>query len=242
MTHTYKISGMTCEGCAAKIKHLLSNISGVTNVLIHLAKQDGDITMEHHIPISELKKALSGTKYKIEEEQHSIETIPSDLSPVTLKTYKPIFLIFGFITGITLLIQFINPPFNLMQFMQQFMAGFFLVFSFFKLLDVAAFAMSYRNYDIIAKTWNGYGYVYPFIELALGISFLIPSLILLSNVATLIIMVVSSIGVIQSVVKKQKIQCACLGAVFNLPMSTITIIEDGLMVTMSAISLILLKH
>jgi hypothetical protein len=44
--------------------------------------------------------------------------------------------------------------------------------------------------------------------------------------------------VLQSVLNKQKIKCACLGAVFNLPMSTITIIEDGLMIAMSVTMLI----
>jgi hypothetical protein len=47
----------------------------------------------------------------------------------------------------------------------------------------------------------------------------------------------SSIGVIQSVVNKRQIRCACLGAVFNLPMSTVTIIEDLLMVAMSVLML-----
>ena len=51
-------------------------------------------------------------------------------------------------------------------------------------------------------------------------------------------MTVSIIGVLQSVFNKRKIQCACLGAVFNLPMSTVTIIEDLLMITMSGIMLI----
>jgi hypothetical protein len=49
---------------------------------------------------------------------------------------------------------------------------------------------------------------------------------------------ISSIGVIKSVLNKRKIQCACLGAVFNLPMSTVTIIEDLLMVAMAATTLI----
>jgi hypothetical protein len=40
--------------------------------------------------------------------------------------------------------------------------------------------------------------------------------------------------VLQSVFNKRKIQCACLGAVFNLPMSTVTIIEDAMMIAMSA--------
>jgi hypothetical protein len=52
---------------------------------------------------------------------------------------------------------------------------------------------------------------------------------------------VSIIGVLQTVFVKRKIQCACLGAVFNLPMSTITIMEDGLLVGMSIIMLTMVK-
>ena len=51
-------------------------------------------------------------------------------------------------------------------------------------------------------------------------------------------MTVSIIGVLQSVMNKRKIKCACLGDVFNLPMSTITIIEDALMIGMSVIMLL----
>jgi hypothetical protein len=50
-------------------------------------------------------------------------------------------------------------------------------------------------------------------------------------------MSISIIGVLQSVLNKKKIQCACLGAVFNLPMSTVTIIEDALMIAMSGLML-----
>jgi hypothetical protein len=53
-------------------------------------------------------------------------------------------------------------------------------------------------------------------------------------------MSISLVGVLQSVLNKRKIKCACLGDVFNLPMSTITIIEDALMIVMSLIMLIYL--
>ena len=46
-------------------------------------------------------------------------------------------------------------------------------------------------------------------------------------------MFVSLIGVIKSVVQKSEIECACLGTVFNLPMSYVTIIEDGIMLVMA---------
>jgi hypothetical protein len=55
-------------------------------------------------------------------------------------------------------------------------------------------------------------------------------------------MAVSSIGVIQSVFQKRKIRCACLGTVFNLPMSTVTLVEDGLMIAMAAGALFGMGH
>jgi hypothetical protein len=115
------------------------------------------------------------------------------------------------------------------------MAGFFLVFSFFKLLDLKGFADSYSTYDIVARNWKGWGYVYVFIELALGLAFLTGFNPFLTNAITLVVMTISIIGVLQSVLNKRKIKCACLGTVFNLPMSTITIIEDALMILMSGI-------
>ena len=93
-------------------------------------------------------------------------------------------------------------------------------------------------YDIVAKKWNGWGYVYIFVELALGLAFLTEFNPILTNSITLLVMAVSLIGVVQSLLNKRKIKCACLGDVFNLPMSTITIIEDGLMIVMSGIMLL----
>ena len=126
--------------------------------------------------------------------------------------------------------------------MQNFMGAFFLAFSFFKLLDLRGFADSYRMYDIIAQRVPSYGYVYPFIELALGAAYIAgiqPSAV---NMTTLMVMSVSSIGVIQSVLQKRKIRCACLGTVFNLPMSTVTLVEDGLMIAMAAAMLLGMGH
>lgn len=91
--------------------------------------------------------------------------------------------------------------------------------------------------NIVAKRWNGYGYVYAFIELGLGVCYLTGVQPVLVNAITCIVMSVSIVGVFQSVLNKQKIKCACLGDVFNLPMSTITIIEDALMILMSGLML-----
>ena len=114
----------------------------------------------------------------------------------------------------------------------------FRSFSFFKLLDLRAFADSYSSYDILAGQWRAWGLVYPFVELGLGILFLVGYDPVVTNAVTLVVMGVSIIGVIRSVAGRRPIRCACLGAVFNLPMSTITIIEDGLMIGMSVYGLL----
>jgi copper chaperone CopZ len=242
MTHTYTVTGMTCSGCSAKVQFLLSKVPDVVSVQVDLEKKQAEISMQKHVGTDMLEAALAGTKYTITEK--AAKPVSGDIpeeEPVTLKTYLPIFLIFGYITATTLLIQYLHQRFDAMEWMSQFMAGFFLVFSFFKLLDIGAFAMSYSSYDILAKRWTGYGYLYPFIELGLGLSFLVPAFHFWSNAITLVVMSISIIGVLQSVLNKRKIQCACLGAVFKLPMSSITIMEDALMIAMSALSLFLIN-
>jgi len=88
-------------------------------------------------------------------------------------------------------------------------------------------------YDIIARKFPAWGYIYAFTELLLGIAFLINFNPIITNSLTFVVMSVSIIGVLQTVLDKKTIKCACLGDVFNLPMSTVTIIEDGLMIIMS---------
>jgi hypothetical protein len=80
--------------------------------------------------------------------------------------------------------------------------------------------------------------VYPFIELILGAAYLIDFKPWLTNSVTLLVMSISAAGVVQSVLAKRKIRCACLGTVFNLPMSTVTIVEDGMMIAMAAAMLL----
>lgn len=231
MVHTYQVTGMTCGSCEAKVKSALLMVENVTNVEVSKDENAATITMEKHIPLDKFQKALLG-KYQISAIHHH------EMAEQTmgwLETYKPILLIFFYITLVTLLVQFSNHHFDGMQWMQHFMAGFFLVFSFFKLLNLKGFAESYVMYDVVAKRFPVWAYFYAFIELALGIAYLANFNPLFTNAVTFLVMSTSIIGVLQSVLNKKKIQCACLGAVFNLPMSTVTIIEDALMIVMSGL-------
>jgi cation transport ATPase len=242
MIHTYNITGMTCGNCVAKTKSQLLMLGDITEANIQLTAPQATITMQKHVPLNILQIALSKAgNYTIAEADdgmHHQDATQQESSWLT--TYKPILLIGAYITGITLLVEAISSHFNWENWMQNFMAGFFLVFSFFKLLNLKGFAESYAMYDIVAKKWNNWGYVYAFTELALGLAFLTGFNPMLTNTVTFVVMTVSIIGVLQSVLNKRKIKCACLGDVFNLPMSTVTIIEDALMISMSAVMLLMM--
>ena len=240
MTHTYNITGMTCGNCVAKAKSQLLMLGDVTEASLQLSAPQATITMHKHIPVTALQQALSKAgNYTITEADGGMHTAPGvEETKSWLTTYKPILLIAAFITGITFLIEVVSGDFNWHRWMRYFMAGFFLTFSFFKLLDLRGFAENYSSYDILARKWATWGYVYAFIELGLGIAYLINFNPLLTNAVAFIVMSVSISGVLQSVLNKRRIQCACLGTVFNLPMSTVTIIEDALMIAMSGVMLL----
>jgi len=130
--------------------------------------------------------------------------------------------------------------FDWMRAMGNFMGGFFLAFSFFKLLNLQGFVDAYQTYDVIARPVRAYGYVYPFIELGLGIAYLVRLAPVVTNLFTLVVMLVSVVGVTQALLQKRRIQCACLGTVFNLPMTKVTFVEDALMAGMAVVMLVAL--
>lgn len=237
MTHIYNLTGMTCGSCEAKVKSALLNIEYVTAVEVSKETNSATITMNKHIALSDFQKTLD-PKYQISAVNHSEI---AEQTKSWFETYKPILLIFFYISLVVFVLNFDFGHFNYMTAMQHFMAGFFLVFSFFKLLNLKGFAESYAMYDVVARRIPVWGYVYAFIELGLGIAYLINFNPLITNWVTFIVMTISIIGVLQSVLNKKKIQCACLGAVFNLPMSTVTIIEDALMIAMSGFMIVTLS-
>jgi len=236
MVHQYQVKGMTCNSCEAKVKSALLTIENVTNVTVSKDLENATITMDKHIALSDLQKVLDN-KYQITAINHNEV---AEQTKSWFETYKPILLIFFYILLVTTLLQTQNTKFDFMQAMRHFMSGFFLIFSFFKLLNLKGFAESYVMYDVLAKQIPVWAYLYVFIELGLGIAFLVNFNPILTNSITVIVMSISIIGVLQSALNKEKIQCACLGAVFNLPMSTVTIIEDALMIAMSGIMLFIM--
>ena len=237
MTHKYSIVGMTCNNCVAKVKNELLKLGDIESAEVQLQSPQATITMSKHISTPILQQAISKAgNYAIKEaDEGMIHHIANKAEEDGLSnpSYFPIFLIFGYIAGVTLLVQISAGEFDWMIWMRHFMAGFFLVFSFFKIMNLRGFAEGYSTYDIVAGKIPVWGFIYPFIELILGILFLTGFGIKSTTIATFIIMGVSSIGVIKSLLQKKTFQCACLGTVIKIPLSKVTLFEDMLMVVMS---------
>jgi copper chaperone CopZ len=239
MTHSYQISGMTCNSCVAKVKSELLKIGDVTAAEVQREAPQASISMSRHIALSALQEAVSKAgNYTIAEASLDAMPMTEAMAADAPPSYLPIVLIFGYIAGAALLVQLGRGAFDWQSWMMDFMAGFFLVFSFFKMISLRPFAEGYRSYDLVAKAVPAFGFVYPFVELALGVAFLTRFEPRLTNIVTLIVMGISTIGVVRSLLKKQQFQCACLGTVIKLPLSKVTLAEDLLMVLMSAAMLI----
>lgn len=227
---TYTIEGMTCQGCVKRVQAALGPFAETVTVSLEPPRAVLTHPTGHLV---DLQKALSSSHYRIHESTKMTSTTPSWLA-----TYSPLLLILAYIGLTSVLVQIPSGTVSYEETMRYFMAGFFLVFSFFKLLDIQSFAQAYAGYDLFAARWHTWGLIYPFVELALGVAYLVGWQPVWVNLLTLIVMGFSAIGVIRAVMNKQNIRCACLGSVFQLPMSTVTIIEDLGMAAMAGLMLI----
>lgn len=155
-----------------------------------------------------------------------------------LKDFLPLIVIFSLIISFTAIRQWYFG-FGIANAMYDFMAAFFLIFGFFKIINLAGFAEAYSTYDIVAQRFFAYGYIYPFIEIILGLCYLLRYQLTLANWVTLLLMIISSIGVAIELRKQKEITCACLGAVFKIPMTYVTLAEDVIMGLMALIMLVI---
>ncbi|RKN83388.1 heavy metal translocating P-type ATPase [Ulvibacterium marinum] len=236
MKHIYKITGMTCSGCSASVTEKLSQVDGITKVDVNLQKAEAEISMDTHISINALKSALPDKYGILEREDHAEDIIMGEAEEKTkLQQLRPLFLIFIYLFATAFLLNYKEG--NVHSAMLDFMGLFYIVFSFFKLLDLKGFPESFRMYDPLAKAVPIYGWIYPFIELALGLMFLMRYSVTTALIATIVLLGVTTVGVTKTLLDKKSIQCACLGTALKLPMTEATFIENAIMLVMAVIML-----
>ncbi|MGX1931175.1 heavy-metal-associated domain-containing protein [Flagellimonas sp. 2504JD4-2] len=231
--HSYTVTGMTCEGCVASVKEKLSKVNGVTVVDVDLEASMAHINMERHIPISDFSAVLPD-KYGIHEQlqKEVVSSVNEGMGEQSKWVQlRPLFLIFAYLFAAAFLLNYQN--WNLVEAMLDFMGLFYIVFSFFKFLDLKGFPESFRMYDPFAKVLPAYGWIYPFLELGLGLLFLMRIQVTVALLITVVILGITTIGVTKTLLDKKSIHCACLGTALNLPMTEATFIENAIMLVMA---------
>jgi hypothetical protein len=237
MTTTRRFkTNLNCGTCVAAVRPLLDAEPTVARWAVDTANPDKVLTVEGDTADADtVRRLVSRAGFKVlGEVEGPAAPAAAPGAEARPTTYYPLALLVAYLLGVTALVELRAGSLDGMRAMATFMGGFFLAFSFFKLLDVRGFADAYGSYDLVARRWPAWGFAYPFVELLLGAAYVAGFQPVLTNVATLVVMTVGAAGVLQSLLGGRKIRCACLGTVFNLPMSTVTLAEDGLMAVMAA--------
>ena len=232
MKSTIKISGMTCNGCKSTVESKLSSLDGVYDVQVDLTNNEAIIFSKNPISFSLISDSLP-SKYNVisNGDIQNNEIIKSS----KIKQLKPLFIIFGYISITSILLNF--KDWNLTNAMLDFMGLFYIIFSFFKILDIKGFSTSFKMYDPLAKKITIYGYIYPFIEILLGVMFLTRIEVNIALLTTILILGITCAGVTQTLLNKRSINCACLGTTLKLPMTEATFIENVIMIIMAIVLL-----
>lgn len=238
MKHIYKITGMTCDSCKEKITNALLSIPEITNVEIHRETGIAEVSMSEHVQTPVMQKALNKVgQYTISMDMNA--SMQGMKKKNHIKDFIPLFVIVGVILLFSIIITLATK--NSFAFgMRMFMGGFFVMFGMLKVLKLKDFAIAYKEYDILAMRSNTYAHAYPFIELGLGVLYFTNLIPFITNIMTIIIMSIGAIGVYRKLRNKEEIPCACLGTVFKVPMTWVTLVEDLLMVVMALIMIIVM--
>ncbi len=140
---------------------------------------------------------------------------------MVMKRYIPLFMLIVVAALGALALSYRMP-----MWMPFFMGMLLCQFALLKLFHLGQFANGFQKYDFIGKRSSHYSYLYPFIELGLGLGYLSGFKPFLINIITIIVTTLGAFGVIQALRKGLDVRCACMGTILDVPLSTVTLTED----------------
>ena len=109
-----------------------------------------------------------------------------------------------------------------------------VVLALLKLQNVETFSTMFLNYDLLAKRWVPYGYVYPFAEAVAGLLMVAGVLNWVSVPIALFIGTIGAVSVFKAVyIDKRELKCACVGGSSNVPLGFVSLLENVMMVAMA---------
>ncbi len=150
-------------------------------------------------------------------------------------TYKPVIAVFA-VTALMALAAsqaaFGNPV--TVRAAEWFIAFSMCVLAILKLRDIEKFSSMFLGYDILARRWVPYAYIYPFAEALAGILMITHVLKFVSIPVALFIGTIGAVSVFKAVyVDKRELKCACVGGDTNVPLGFVSLTENVMMVAMA---------
>ena len=149
-------------------------------------------------------------------------------------SYTPVLAVFAVAALIALAIDWLAMGAITTMVLPNFIAVAMCLLAMLKLQDVEKFSTMFLNYDLLARRWVPYGYIYPFAELGAGVLMLAGALTWLSAPVALFIGGVGAVSVFKAVyVDKRELKCACVGGSSNVPLGFVSLTENLMMIAMA---------
>lgn len=127
--------------------------------------------------------------------------------------------------------------FNAHEWLRWFMGGFMIVFGSFKLIGMEVFLRVFPLYDLIAKRFKPYAYVYPLLQTFIGMIYITGLIPRLRDLVTLIIAVSGGLGMLKLVSTRGPVRVAYFGTVIRIRYSTVSLLENAIMAVSAFIML-----
>ena len=149
-------------------------------------------------------------------------------------SYTPVLAVFAVAALIALAIDWLAMGAITTMVLPNFIAVAMCLLAMLKLQDVEKFSTMFLNYDLLARRWVPYGYIYPFAELGAGVLMLAGALTWLSAPVALFIGGIGAVSVFKAVyVDKRELKCACVGGSSNVPLGFVSLTENLMMIAMA---------
>jgi glutaredoxin len=150
-------------------------------------------------------------------------------------TYRPVIALFAITALMALAVSMavFGTPFT-WRALAWFIAFSMAVLALLKLQDVETFSSMFLNYDLLARRWVPYAYIYPYAEAFAGILMIAGVLVWLSAPVALFIGGIGAVSVFKAVyVDKRELKCACVGGASKVPLGFVSLTENLMMIAMA---------
>lgn len=154
-------------------------------------------------------------------------------------TYKPVVYLFSVAAATALMLSIGFLGAITWQTLGWFISVSMILLGMQKLRDIESFTTMFLNYDLLARRWVPYAYVYPWVETGAGILMTGMLLTWLAAPAALFVSTIGAISVFKAVyIDKRELKCACLGGNSNVPLGFVSLTENLMMMGMAIVMLV----